>query len=148
MQARGSDQGFPSRAARCEVPTCDMRPTRRLSAAVAAAGWALVPCAVAATVALDHQLAGVGRADLSALHADNVGVVAGMVSAATVGLALGVRKPAHPVGWLFLGLADLLALDGLATGYAAYGAVARPGSLRSTTARSWPGWPCWPWSCT
>jgi hypothetical protein len=51
------------------------------------------------------------------------------LSAATIGAVLANRRPRHPVGWLLLALGLSVAVDGLANGYVAYGAVARPGSL-------------------
>jgi hypothetical protein len=55
--------------------------------------------------------------------------VLGVVSAATVGAVLASRRPRHPVGWLLLTLGVSLAVAGAATGYANYGALARPGAL-------------------
>jgi hypothetical protein len=52
-----------------------------------------------------------------------------VVSAATVGAVLVSRRPAHPVGWLLLGLGLSVAASGVATGYASYGLLARPGML-------------------
>jgi hypothetical protein len=51
------------------------------------------------------------------------------LSAATIGAVLANRRPHHPVGWLLLALGLSVAVDGVANGYVAYGAVARPGSL-------------------
>jgi hypothetical protein len=51
------------------------------------------------------------------------------VSAATVGALLGSRRPAHPVGWLLLGLGLLVVANGVASGYVNYGLLAQPGAL-------------------
>jgi hypothetical protein len=51
------------------------------------------------------------------------------LSATTVGALLASRRPRHPVGWLLLGLGLPVALSGVATGYANYGLMARPGAL-------------------
>jgi hypothetical protein len=51
------------------------------------------------------------------------------VSAATVGALLGSRRPAHPVGWLLLGLGLLVVVNVIVSGYVGYGVVARPGAL-------------------
>jgi signal transduction histidine kinase len=40
-----------------------------------------------------------------------------------------IRRPRHPAGWLFLSLAIAITASGVIDGYAAYGAVARRGSL-------------------
>jgi hypothetical protein len=55
--------------------------------------------------------------------------VLAIFSAVTVGAALITRGGRNPVGWLFLALGDIVALGGVGTSYAAYGALARPGSL-------------------
>ena len=46
-----------------------------------------------------------------------------------VGLLLAVRKPGHPIGWLLLANAILLATFGLAEGYSAYALQEHPGAL-------------------
>jgi hypothetical protein len=51
------------------------------------------------------------------------------VSAATGGAVLASRRPAHPVGWLLLGIGLLVPLTGVANDYRWYGMVARPGAL-------------------
>jgi hypothetical protein len=62
------------------------------------------------------------------------------VSAATVGAVLASRRPAHPVGWLLLALGLLMAAGGVASQYAPYGLLARPGALpaASTVALYYP----------
>ena len=51
--------------------------------------------------------------------------------AAVVGTVLTLHRPRHPVGWLFVALAESIVLTGLADSYAAYAVIARPAS--------WPG---------
>jgi hypothetical protein len=51
------------------------------------------------------------------------------VSAVSVGALLASCRPAHPVGWLLLALGLSVAVSGVATGYASYGLLARPGTL-------------------
>jgi len=99
-------------------------------AAVAVAGALLGPCALLVVgVLVDPKLTRLGHGDLRVLSLDTLAFPAAMLSCQAVGAVLVLSWPRHPVGWLFLGLGDLLALDGLATDYAAYGALARPGSL-------------------
>jgi signal transduction histidine kinase len=99
----------------------------------ALAAWLVAPCAIVTVALLDHKLRTVGREDLTWLHADTLTFPAAILSAATVGAALVFHDPKHPVGWLFLALGDVLALDGVAGAYASYGAVADPGSLKGAS---------------
>jgi signal transduction histidine kinase len=92
-------------------------------------GWLLVPAALVTSLLLDHALVGVGRRDLTEQGGSVAVYVLAVFSAVTVGAALITRGGRSPVGWLFLALGDILALGAAATSYAAYGALARPGSL-------------------
>jgi hypothetical protein len=84
---------------------------------------------LATTAWLDHLLRRAGRPDLVLLTPDAAALVLGVVSAVTVGALLASRRPAHPVGWLLLALGLSVAASGVATGYASYGLLARPGTL-------------------
>jgi hypothetical protein len=98
-------------------------------AGVAWALWVLAMLGIAAVTWLDRLLRQAGRADLALWTADAAGEVLATVSAATVGAVLAGRRPRHPVGWLLLGLALSVVAAGVATWYAGYGLLARPGSL-------------------
>ena len=102
---------------------------RRWTAGLAWLLWALTLLALPATARLDQLLRQAGLPELTWLHLGSVPQVVAAVSAATVGAVLASRRPAHPVGWLLLGLGLSLALWGLAFGYSWYGLMARPGSL-------------------
>jgi hypothetical protein len=93
------------------------------------AGWVATVAGLAATAWLDHLLHRAGQGRLSALSASAIPLAVAVVSAATVGLALAVRRPRHPVGWLLLGLGLSQCLHDLTYAYTRYGLVARPGSL-------------------
>ncbi|HEX3212708.1 MAG TPA: hypothetical protein VH016_09090, partial [Actinomycetota bacterium] len=67
--------------------------------------------------------------DLVSISGDAVPYLLAMASAATVGAVLAGRRPRHPVGWLLLGIAVAVILLGFCDAYAAYGLLARPGSL-------------------
>ena len=56
-------------------------------------------------------------------------VVLAVASAAAVGALVASRRPAHPVGWLLLGVALSVAFNALVEPYVKYGLVVRPGSL-------------------
>ena len=56
-------------------------------------------------------------------------VVLAVASAAAVGALVAGRRPAHPVGWLLLGVALSVAFNALVEPYVEYGLVVRPGSL-------------------
>ena len=93
--------------------------------------WALAMLGIAGTIWLHHLLRRAGRPELMTL--DPFLFVA-LVSAATVGMVLALRRPRHPVGWLLLAVAVFLGTDGVISGYAPYGLVVRPDVLPA------PGW--------
>ena len=93
------------------------------------AAWVLSAAFLAAALLFDRRLAQIGRSDLRTFAPETWVLLAGMVSALVVGTLLTVRRPEHPVGWLFLGLGLSMAVAGPIDGYATYGALARPGSL-------------------
>jgi hypothetical protein len=109
---------------------------RRWSGVGAWALWALTMLGLPVVAWLDHLLRQAGKPELTFLLAVNVPLVVA-ASAATIGLVLVSRRPAHPVGWLLLGLGLLVPVAGVAYGYVRYGLVARPGAI---TARQLPGW--------
>jgi hypothetical protein len=98
-------------------------------AALAWALWALTLVAFAMVGWFDRLLDQAGRPDLALVTSDIPAYVLATLSATTVGALLASRRPRHPVGWLLLGLGVPVALSGVATGYANYGLMARPGSL-------------------
>jgi hypothetical protein len=108
--------------------TREARPRRWLSV-VAWALWALTMLGLAAGAWLDHLLRQAGMPELGLLQAASAPLLVAAVSAATVGVVLGSRRPAHPVGWLLLGLGLLVAANGVVAQYVDYGLVARPGAL-------------------
>jgi hypothetical protein len=89
--------------------------------------WALVVLGLAATAWLDQLLRRAGRTDLAERGAPVATALA--LSAATVGAVAASRRPAHPVGWLLLGLGLSLTWSDVLDGYVHYGELARPGSL-------------------
>jgi hypothetical protein len=92
--------------------------------------WLLAVAGLAAMAWMDRLLRRAGRVDLALLHtSDSAPYVLAIVSAATVGAVLASRRPRHPVGWLLLALSLSVVLSGVATGYANYGLLARPGAL-------------------
>lgn len=104
-------------------------------------GRGVVPVAVAVALVLatlvsfagalvfDVLLSRAERPDLTQFDLSAVPFVLAAVSAAAVGLVLGIHRPAHPVGWLLGCLALSIGLAGLADGWSSYGALARPGSV-------------------
>jgi hypothetical protein len=103
---------------------------RRWSGVLAWAVWAVTMLGLAGAAWLDHlqrQAASPEAAWL--LQPASVPLLVAAVSAATVGALLGSRRPAHPVGWLLLGLGLLVVVNVVVSGYVNYGLVARPGAL-------------------
>jgi hypothetical protein len=107
----------------------EVRP-RRWSGVLAWAVWALAMLGLAVAAWLDHLVRQAGSpAAAWLLQPASVPLLVATVSAATVGALVGSRRPAHPVGWLLLGLGLLAVVNGVVSGYVAYGVVARPGAL-------------------
>ncbi len=102
---------------------------RRWPGAAAWALWALTMLGLAVGAWLDHLLRQAGMPELGMLQAASAPLLAAAVSAATVGAVLASRRPAHPVGWLMLGIGLLVTADGVVSEYVGYGVVARPGAL-------------------
>ncbi|MGH9179880.1 MAG: sensor histidine kinase [Acidimicrobiales bacterium] len=90
--------------------------------------WSLVVVTLATMVWLDQLLRGAGQADLIPFDPAGVAFATGAVMSATMGLVLGSRT-GHPVAWLLLAAAGTVVASGFSEAYAAYGVVARPGSL-------------------
>jgi hypothetical protein len=91
--------------------------------------WGLVLAGLVLVAWMDGLLRRAGRPDLVSLGGDAAPYVLAMVSAGTVGAVVAGRRPRHPVGWLLLGLGLSVIGLGIADAYAAYGLLARPGSL-------------------
>ena len=91
--------------------------------------WALLTLAIFGLIPIawfDQMLRQAGRPELVQLNASGVPFVVAILSASTVGAVLASRRPRHPVGWLLLTLGLSVTVDGVAAGYAYYGALARP----------------------
>jgi hypothetical protein len=103
---------------------------RRWSGVLAWAVWALTMLGLAVAAWLDHLQRQAGSPETAwLLQPASVPLLVAAVSAATVGALVGSRRPAHPVGWLLLGLGLLVVGNGVVSGYVTYGLVARPGAL-------------------
>jgi hypothetical protein len=97
--------------------------------ALAWALWTLAMFGLIPIVWFDQLLRQAGRPELVQLNASGIPFVVAILSASTVGAVLASRRPRHPVGWLLLTLGLSVTVDGIAAGYAYYGALARPGAL-------------------
>jgi signal transduction histidine kinase len=102
---------------------------RRVGWLAAVVSSALAGAAMVIAVLFDHRLGTLGRPDLKTFAPETWVIVAAIASSLVVGCGLTVRRPEHPVGWLFLALAVSLAIAGAIDGYAVYAAAARPGTL-------------------
>jgi hypothetical protein len=112
------------------TPAARAAGSRRWSGVLAWAVWALTVLGLAGAAGLDqlqHQAGSPETAWL--LQPASVPLLVAAVSAATVGALLASRRPAHPVGWLLLGLGLLVVGNVVVSGYVNYGLVARPGAL-------------------
>jgi hypothetical protein len=103
---------------------------RRWLGVLAWAMWALTVLGLAGAAWLDQMQHQAGSPETAwLLQPASVPLLVAAVSAATVGALLGSRRPAHPVGWLLLGLGLLVVGNVVVSGYVNYGLVARPGAL-------------------
>jgi signal transduction histidine kinase len=108
------------------MPSRSWRSTLAYTAATGA--WLAIIGCLAAGLLLDEKLRDAGRGDLVGSAAGFLYLIP-LASAAAVGSVLVVRRPGHPVGWLFLAFAVVLPASFVLDQYAAYGALARRGSL-------------------
>jgi hypothetical protein len=91
---------------------------RRWLGVLAWAVWALTMLGLAGAVWLDDLQRQAGSPETAwLLQPASVPLLVAAVSAATVGALLGSRRPAHPVGWLLLGLGLLVVANGVVSGY-------------------------------
>jgi len=91
--------------------------------------WAWILAAVAAVFTAFAVVLGIlagSRADPWALDALGVAAVGASL---TIGLLIATRRPGHPIGWLLLANAVLLASFGAAEPYAQYALQESPGAL-------------------
>jgi len=103
---------------------------RRWTAGLAWALWLASLLCLAAVPWLDQLLRQAGRADLVQFVFPDVTIpVLAMVTSVTVGAVVAARRPAHPVGWLLLGIALSLTATAATAQYFVYGLLVRPGAL-------------------
>jgi len=103
---------------------------RRWTAGLAWALWLASLLCLAAVPWLDELLRQAGRADLVQFTFPDVTIpVLAMVTSVTVGAVVAARRPAHPVGWLLLGIALSLTATAATAQYFVYGLLVRPGAL-------------------
>jgi hypothetical protein len=91
--------------------------------------WALVVLGWVGTAWVDRLLRQAGMPEAAWLSGAAAPGVVAAVSAATVGVVLGGRRPRHPVGWLLLALGLASTFQAFGTVYARHGLVARPGTM-------------------
>jgi hypothetical protein len=112
------------------TPVAPAARPRRWAGVLAWAVWALAMLGLAVAAWLDQLQRQAGSPEMAwLLQPASVPLLVAAVSAATVGALVGSRRPAHPVGWLLLGLGLLVVGNGVVSGYVTYGLVARPGAL-------------------
>jgi hypothetical protein len=102
---------------------------RRWTTGLAWALWLASLLCLAVVPWLDELLRRAGRADLVQFDPDVAIPVLALVSSATVGAVVAARRPAHPVGWLLLGIALSLTGTAATAQYFVYGLLVRPGAL-------------------
>jgi hypothetical protein len=112
------------------TPTAGPDRPRRWTAGLAWALWLASLLCLAAVPWLDELLRQAGRPDLVQFTFPGVAdPVLALVSSVTVGAVVAARRPAHPVGWLLLGIALSLTATAATAQYFIYGLLVRPGAL-------------------
>jgi hypothetical protein len=107
----------------------EVRPRRWLGV-LAWAVWALTVLGLAVAAWLDQLQRQAGSPEMAwLLQPASIPLLVAAVSAAAVGVLLASRRPAHPVGWLLLGLGLLVVGNVVVSGYVNYGLLVRPGAL-------------------
>lgn len=105
-----------------------MRSSRRPEALAIVVAAATLLC-VLLVVVLDRLLRDAGRADLAPFDVETIPYLVTIATATGTGVVVALRRPTHPVGWLFLALGASIALAGFFDTYGRYGTLARPGSV-------------------
>jgi hypothetical protein len=112
------------------IPAARRARMRRWPAGLAWGLWLASLLCLAVVPWLDELLRQAGRADLVQFVFPDVAIpVLALVSSATVGAVVAARRPAHPVGWLLLGIALSLTATAASAQYFVYGLLVRPGTL-------------------
>jgi hypothetical protein len=112
------------------MPAARRARMRRWTAGLAWALWLASLLCLAAVPWLDELLRQAGRPDLVQFTFPDVTIpVLAMVTSVTVGAVVAARRPAHPVGWLLLGIALSLTATAATAQYFVYGLLVRPGTL-------------------
>jgi hypothetical protein len=126
---KGGESGGGLRTARTMAVTAEAGEprSRRWPARLAWVLWALVVLGLAVTVWLDQLLRQTGRPELVVLVPSAIPPLLGAVSAASAGVLVAGRRPAHPVGWLLLVFGLSLTAAGVTVAYTNYG-VAHAGA--------------------
>ena len=81
-------------------------------------GWAVLLGGLVAIYLCDQRMVDAGRGDLAQMLDEGLAFIPPILSAAAIGSLLIVHRPRHPTGWLFLLLALLVVVSGVADGYA------------------------------
>lgn len=117
------------------VATHSERPARTLAARVTAGATVVSGVASLLVVAVfDARVRDAGREEFQQLADAGPVYVAAWVASAVVGATLLVRRPTHPIGWLFAALATTIVALGVSEAYGLYGLSVERGSLPGAAA--------------
>ena len=109
-------------------------PPIAVARATAAASVVYGVVALVVGAVLDAKIRAAGVDQAQQLAGPDIAYVAAWAASALVGATLLVRRPAHPVGWLFTALGATLVTWGLSESLAVYGLFVRLGSFPGATA--------------
>jgi signal transduction histidine kinase len=104
-------------------------PWARAARVVAIATAVVVVAAFIGSLVLDAAFRTHGRDDLTSTWGADAAFGLAILVSAVVAIVLLVRRPDHPVGWLFAGLSTSIAVSGFLESYGLFGLVVDPGSV-------------------
>ena len=107
----------------------EVAPWTRAARAAAIATATVTIASFVGSLVLDAAFRAHGRGDLASSAGTDAAFGIAILVSAVVAIVLLVRRPAHPVGWLFAGLSTSITVSGFLESYGLFGLVVDPGAV-------------------
>src|SRR6478735_2293032 len=107
----------------------DRAPWTRAARAAAISTAAVTVASFVGSLVLDAAFRAHGRGDLASAWGTDAAFGIAILVSAGVAIVLLVRRPDHPVGWLFAGLSTSITVSGFLESYGLFGLVVDPGAV-------------------